>query len=141
MQLHTREQHHGKARPQDQWNRQGDDRAGARPERQEADREHNDQGLEEAAGKFTDSLAHDARLVGDLTGDGIADLVVTASKGIYLRKGAGDGTFPNARFTPSDLVPGYVMLADFDQDGLLDVVTSNPYDGRVSVFRNTGQCH
>jgi len=33
------------------------------------------------------------------------------------------------------------MLADFDKDGLLDVVTTNPYDGRVSVFRNTGQCH
>ena len=79
--------------------------------------------------------------IGDLTGDGVADLVVTASKGIYLRKGLGDGTFPAARFTSSALVPGSPVLADFDKDGLLDVVTTNPYDGRVSVFRNTGQCH
>lgn len=79
--------------------------------------------------------------IGDLTGDGIPDLVVTASKGIFLRKGIGDGTFPDARFTSSPLVPSDAMLADFDKDGLLDVVTTNPYDGQVSVFRNTGTCH
>jgi hypothetical protein len=71
----------------------------------------------------------------DLNGDGIIDVVVSGSKnesgppvGIAVCIGNGDGTFQSGVFYQtgaSDTYPGDVMVADFNHDGIPDVVTTS----------------
>lgn len=89
----------------------------------------------------------------DLDGDGVLDLVVAnygtsvATSNVSWLIGNGDGTFktlknmtaPNARFNS-------VAVADFDKDGLLDIVATDyraagtgGTEGNVVVFKGTGQ--
>ena len=69
-----------------------------------------------------------ALAVGDLTGDGLLDLVVLSKPSAYLavQEGAGDGSFANV-WAERTLyrAPADVVLADFDQDGLLDIAAIN----------------
>lgn len=66
--------------------------------------------------------------LGDLDGDGVPDLLYgqgTAST-LFWRQGLGDGTFSPEQVTGSGLGTLRVMrLADFDDDGLLDVLLSD----------------
>lgn len=87
--------------------------------------------LNNGAGIFQDAVALPGRAlgrprVGDLNGDGKADLVVPTGAGlpadavsVFLSKG--DGTFAGPLQTSID---GLVALADFNGDGLPDLVTS-----------------
>src|SRR5262249_4378646 len=65
---------------------------------------------------------------GDFNGDGVVDLVAsglgTASNFSILR-GTGGGAFAPARLFTAPLRPESVAVADFDEDGLSDVLLPN----------------
>ena len=66
----------------------------------------------------------------DFTGDGIIDIAVghyTTDK-IKLLKGNGDGTFQDARDIGDMSLVGPTAAADFDKDGISDVVASGCYN-------------
>jgi hypothetical protein len=106
------------------------------------------------AGPFTYAAGvHPASVaVGDLSGDGIPDLVVAnrgveyagnSSVSVFL--GNGDGTFQSAlSFPASDgyYYPVFVALGDFNADGKLDVITANRVPtggvGEVAVLLGNG---
>ncbi|NLE39942.1 MAG: hypothetical protein GX621_18135, partial [Pirellulaceae bacterium] len=78
--------------------------------------------------------------VGDVTGDGIADIIVTNENdgSISLLRGIGDGTY----WTPITYLvgsrPGAVTLADLDNDGDLDIVAVNQGNNTLSLLINNG---
>jgi hypothetical protein len=65
----------------------------------------------------------DCLITGDLNNDGIPDLLVPANGQAIAYLGNGDGTFTE---TSSTAIPtgGYLVLADFNNDGNLDFATS-----------------
>ena len=98
-------------------------------------------------GTFAASVTHNiagvnsnAMTVGDINGDGILDVVVSANlagagRAVVLF-GNGNGTFYN----PGTYFPGYhifnLALSDFDGDGVLDLITGG--NGTISVFKGLG---
>ncbi len=83
----------------------------------------------------TDSVA-----VGDLTGDGIPDIVtanrVADTVSVFL--GTGDGTFePPTNYAVGARVWS-VTLADVTNDGRLDILTVNKGNNTISVLLNNG---
>jgi hypothetical protein len=78
--------------------------------------------------------------VGDVDGDGYADIVVAnfRTNNIGLLRNQKDGTFASAVFyaTGSDRQPTDVALSDVNKDGKLDIVETN-YNGTVGIFLNT----
>ncbi|HVR73021.1 MAG TPA: VCBS repeat-containing protein, partial [Planctomycetota bacterium] len=89
--------------------------------------------LETAFGSGTDSTA-----VGDLDGDGNEDLALVSEGsgilGVYL--GNGDGTFvePSVDFGPTGNSPVFLIAADLDGDGRLDVVSADQGSSSLTVF-------
>ena len=94
-----------------------------------------------------------AAAVGDLNGDGKVDLAVTIedqthfNQGIALVLGNGDGTFQaNPVLLPTTLqnpaqdvpLPGYVKIADMNQDGTPDLVYSNSQFSTVGILYGKG---
>lgn len=81
--------------------------------------------------------------IGDVTGDGIADIVGAdySADTIRILVGNGDGTFSPAQTysTGAASDPYAVALADFNRDGILDVVTANSGGGGNSVSVLLGQ--
>jgi hypothetical protein len=78
----------------------------------------------------------------DLNGDGATDLVVTTGRRIAILINNGDGTFQRAAYSNvggdnsvSDQ-PSSVAVADFNHDGLPDVVTCLQNSGSVSILLN-----
>ena len=81
-------------------------------------------------------IAHDMNL------DGKLDLVVAnrSSDDVSVLLGRGDGTFRAARVssTGSNTGPYSLAVADFDHDGLLDVVTADYVSSSASVLLGRG---
>ncbi len=77
--------------------------------------------------------------VGDFNGDGIPDLVIAGSSltaenwGLAVLIGNGDGTFqtPTTYFVESGYMPLTVAVADFNGDGIADIVALNQLTSEV----------
>ncbi|MBN8248560.1 MAG: VCBS repeat-containing protein [Verrucomicrobia bacterium] len=72
------------------------------------------------------AVDNEAVAIGDLNGDRRPDLVFTAprSRGILVCLGRGDGTFDEGRVTPVAAAGEGLLLGDFTDDGLPDVVVA-----------------
>lgn len=81
--------------------------------------------------------------VGDLSGDGLPDVVTTGDGWISVLVNEGGGQFaPYVSYAaPSPPIPRYVVLADLDGDRDLDVATANYYHigtTSVTLYFNNG---
>ena len=89
--------------------------------------------------------------VGDLNGDGKADLAFTTSdstngQGVVVALGHGDGTFAAPILYPTTLqdtnlsfpYPAYVKMTDLDGDGNLDLIVTNAEYGTVATLFGAG---
>jgi hypothetical protein len=86
-----------------------------------------------------------AAAAGDFDADGILDLAVTNSNGdnvsVLLGSGSGgrgDGTFTPANPYQTGQDPAGVAVADFDSDGILDLVVADSGGNTVSVLLGNG---
>lgn len=92
---------------------------------------------------LTNSTGVDARgmALGDLDGDGKADLVANHAPGnwwLAFHKGNGDGSFkPGIVIPNSDLAIPNLFIRDADGDGDLDIY-SGGFGARAKIFKNNG---
>jgi len=75
-----------------------------------------------------------AAAAGDFDSDGRLDLVVTGADGAFVASNRGDGTFSSAKALPAAGTP---LLADFDNDGFLDLLLASP-KAPSPLFRGDG---
>jgi len=90
--------------------------------------------FEEAVGSPWDFPVKDFA-VGDVDGDGFADLIGNASTAIDIRYGDIDGTFPDELDVFLSRPAGLLSFTDVSGDGRLDVVA--PLDSGVAAFLGT----
>lgn len=88
--------------------------------------------------RFSTGIAPQAVTIGDVTGDGILDLV-TAGNTVDLLRGLGGGGFAAPmRLAATGTAATAVEFGDFNDDRTLDVVTADAETGNISVFSNDG---
>jgi hypothetical protein len=105
--------------------------------------------LNDGTGSFTSGNSYtlgdypDKVVLADLNNDTYLDMAITTtnqysgSTKVKVLLNNGDGTFGTA----SDYFAGrsgYIAAADFDSDGYIDLVVSNPYSDTLSVLYNYG---
>lgn len=80
----------------------------------------------------------------DFDGDGFQDAVSVDQfqQDVVFQRGLGDGTFEYVAAVPLDPstqeTPGYLIVEDFDEDGLQDVITSVLESSELQLMRNDG---
>lgn len=79
--------------------------------------------------------------IGDITGDGIIDIVVSRpiANRVSILAGTGDGDFAGAIVRPTGVGPQPLLLADANGDGTLDVVVANAVGASVSILPGDGE--
>ncbi len=87
---------------------------------------------------FTTSLLPTSIVAGDLTGDGLDDLVVADAfnNSIQVSFQQANGTFSQPLTLTTDETPSDIALVDVNGDGLLDIVVTNQVSGDVTVLLN-----
>ncbi|MCL7962538.1 MAG: VCBS repeat-containing protein [marine benthic group bacterium] len=93
------------------------------------------------AGPIATGPAPSKVAVGDLTGDGHADLLVsvTDADGLLLLGGDGTGRFNSFEQFPGGEKPVDLALGDLDGDGDLDVAVANHETDYVTLLANDGR--
>lgn len=81
--------------------------------------------------------AQDAK-IGDMNGDGHADVVVTTSTMVSVYRGDGTGALFPLGSVGAQAIPTHVALGDIDGDGDLDVAVNVANNARVRVYVNNG---
>jgi len=80
--------------------------------------------------------------VGDMNGDGFADIVTCGTAddraSVNVLLGNGDGTFQRPAQAAVGNAPAGVILGDFNLDGLLDVATADSGTANISVLLGNG---
>lgn len=97
--------------------------------------------FEPSAGSlFAVGSGPDAIAVGDLGGDGVADLVVanSTSGDLSVLIGAGDGTFQNTPTLPIGQDPRSLVIGDLNADGHADVAVAVANFDNVTVLMGRG---
>lgn len=76
----------------------------------------------------------------DVTGDGLADIVMTdpETNRIVILAGRGDGTFATPTFVPFVEKPVGLALADMNRDGRTDIIMAQPAQDRIGILLNRG---
>ena len=79
--------------------------------------------------------------IGDITGDGNADIAVSRpiANGVTVLAGDGSGAFGGAALYPVSVGPSPVALADATHDGKLDVIAANAVSANVSILPGDGE--
>ena len=81
--------------------------------------------------------------IGDFNGDGKLDLAlsdynIARGNSVAVLLGKGDGTFGKYKSYETDSSPEFVVTADVNGDGILDLVTANESTDNVSVLLGKG---
>jgi hypothetical protein len=81
--------------------------------------------------------------IGDFNGDGKLDLAlsdynIARGNTVAVLLGKGDGTFAKYKSYETDSSPEFVVTADVNGDGILDLVTANESTNNVSVLLGKG---
>ncbi len=100
----------------------------------------NGDGTFDVASTFTAGSAPAAVAVGDLNGDGKADLAVAnyGSNTVSILLGNGNGTFQPAVDFAAGTGPFWVAMGDFNRDGFQDLAVANYGSNSVSVLLGNG---
>lgn len=97
-----------------------------------------------AANGYTIGEAPRGVYVADLDQDGHLDAVTVDQhqKSVVFLQGSADGTFTKVTAVPlavtANETPGHVVIRDFDEDGLLDIMVGVFETGELQLLRNPG---
>ncbi|MBI1817094.1 MAG: VCBS repeat-containing protein [Deltaproteobacteria bacterium] len=77
---------------------------------------------------------------GDFNGDGVVDIVISAttSNSVWLVRGKGDGGWASSQSRPVGMEPHGIAALDVDGDGDWDVVNANHTSNNLSLMINNG---